>query len=43
MVGIGKSIYCKNIDLFDLNYHQTVTMKGKKDNKGAFIVDNVKR
>ena len=40
---VFSKVYCKNIDLFDLNYHQTITMKGKKDDKGAFIVDNVKR
>lgn len=40
---VFSKVYCKNIDLFDLNYHQTVTMKGKKDDKGAFIVDSVKR
>jgi DNA polymerase-3 subunit alpha len=33
--------YCNNADKFDMQYHQVVRLKGKKDDKGCLVVNKV--
>lgn len=35
------SVYCKNVDAFDMNLNKTVCAKIKKDDKGGFIVNSI--
>jgi hypothetical protein len=38
---VFSSVYCKNVGKFDTHTNEYITLRGKKDNKGAFIVSRV--